>query len=258
MWDNHTANSLDDRVGYTSAGVPDPVEQQHYNAFANDPLLTGTGVPEPVDETPPDVIVSSPADGSTVAGTVPVTGTATDDVEVDSVTCSSTGPRSPPTSPDADGAVSFDWNSATVPTACTRSSCARETRRATRRCPTRSSVTVENVDAEPPTPPPGLTATWSTPSQVALGWAAASDNGAVTGYRVYRDSRIDRDAGSGGALPRGPGDRQPDHPQLRRLGPRRGGNESAERAGRRGDRRRHSAQHRRRSPPSSPPLTRPR
>ena len=85
------------------------------------------------------------------------------------------------------------------------------------------AVTVENVDAEAPTPPPGLTATWSTPSQVALGWAAASDNGAVTGYRVYRDSELIATLGPAARSHVDSGSCQPDHPQLRRLGPRRGG-----------------------------------
>ncbi len=190
VWDNHTANSLDDRVGYTSAGVPDPVEQQHYNAFANDPLLTGTGVPEPVDETPPDVSISSPADVSTVAGTVPVTGTATDDVEVDSVSLLVDGAEVSSASPDAAGTVSLDWNSATVTNGVHTLRWRARDAAGNTALSSLVAVTVENVDSEPPTPPPGLTATWSTPSQVALGWAAASDNGAVTGYRVYRDTEL--------------------------------------------------------------------
>ena len=39
VWDQHTSISHDDRVRFTASGVPDPVEQQHYNAFANDPML---------------------------------------------------------------------------------------------------------------------------------------------------------------------------------------------------------------------------
>ena len=51
VWDNWTSSSHDDRVRYTENHVADPVEQEHYNAFANDPLLMGTAVPEPTDQT---------------------------------------------------------------------------------------------------------------------------------------------------------------------------------------------------------------
>ena len=37
----------DTRISYTANGVFDPVEQQHYNALANDPLLTGDAGPPP-------------------------------------------------------------------------------------------------------------------------------------------------------------------------------------------------------------------
>ena len=45
VWDNYLTNGEDNRVAYSASHVKDPVEQQHYNAFANDPMLTGTGVP---------------------------------------------------------------------------------------------------------------------------------------------------------------------------------------------------------------------
>ena len=37
VWDQHTSSSSDVRVGYDHDSVADPVELQHYNAFANDP-----------------------------------------------------------------------------------------------------------------------------------------------------------------------------------------------------------------------------
>ena len=49
------------------------------------------------------------------------------------------------------------------------------------------------VDATPPTAPTSLTATFNTSTNaIDLSWSAATDNVAVTGYRVFRD---------GGALP---------------------------------------------------------
>ncbi|MET0998754.1 MAG: fibronectin type III domain-containing protein, partial [Marmoricola sp.] len=79
----------DDRVGYSETGVRDPVEQQHYNAFANDPLVGGGAAPPPpppppptVDRTPP----TSPTGLRATPGTRQVTLTwtaATDNVGVD-------------------------------------------------------------------------------------------------------------------------------------------------------------------------------
>ena len=86
VWDQHTSNSHDDRVGYTENGVKDPTEQAHYNAFANDPLLGGGGAgtppPTSVDTTPP----TSPTSLRATPGTrqISLTWTAsTDNVGVD-------------------------------------------------------------------------------------------------------------------------------------------------------------------------------
>src|SRR4026207_2315585 len=44
------------------------------------------------------------------------------------------------------------------------------------------------TDTTPPTAPTGLTATFNTiTSAIDLSWTAATDNVAVTGYRIYRD-----------------------------------------------------------------------
>ena len=114
VWDNYTSSSNDDRVRFTENHVADPVEQEHYNAFANDPLLTGTAVPEPTDQTPPVVTGTTPENGATVEGTVSVTGTATDEEGVESVDLLVDGDPVSSSPPDAEGAVSFDWNSLTV------------------------------------------------------------------------------------------------------------------------------------------------
>jgi Fibronectin type III domain/Calcineurin-like phosphoesterase len=45
-------------------------------------------------------------------------------------------------------------------------------------------------DLEPPSVPTGLTATASSPTSVDLDWTAATDNVAVTGYRIYRDGSL--------------------------------------------------------------------
>ena len=46
VWDNYLPNiTNDNRVGYSASHVKDPIEQQRYNAFAHDPMMSGTGVP---------------------------------------------------------------------------------------------------------------------------------------------------------------------------------------------------------------------
>lgn len=52
----------------------------------------------------------------------------------------------------------------------------------------RNEVTPPTTDTTPPTAPTGLTASFnSTTNAIDLSWTAATDNVAVTGYRIYRD-----------------------------------------------------------------------
>jgi len=51
-------------------------------------------------------------------------------------------------------------------------------------------VTVTSADSIPPAVPTGLTATTVSMSQIGLNWTAATDNVAVTGYRVYRNGAL--------------------------------------------------------------------
>ncbi len=187
VWDNYTSSSNDDRVRFNASHVADPVEQEHYNAFANDPLLNGTAVPESTDQVPPVVTGTTPEDGASIEGTVSVTGSATDDEGVESVDLLVDGDAVSSGTTDVDGAVSFDWNSLSVAngTHALRLRASDEAGNVGQSEPV--SVTVGNTDEEAPTPPSALEGTWSKPSQAALTWSGSSDNGAVTGYRVYRD-----------------------------------------------------------------------
>ncbi len=190
VWDNYTSSSHDDRVRYTETHVVDPVEQEHYNALVDSPSLNGTAIPEPTDQAVPTVVRTAPDDGATVDGVVTATGTASDNVEVESVQLLVDDDPVGTATPDGDGSVAIDWNSATVTNGThTLRLWARDTSGNTA-VSDPATVTVENFDEEPPTPPTGLTATWSRPSKVTLEWSAASDNGAVTGYRVYRDGDL--------------------------------------------------------------------
>ena len=78
--------------------------------------------------------------------------------------------------------------SPTAPTPCI---CGRATRPATPVSPTLVSVTVQNVDDEPPTPPAGLTGDLGHPEQGDAGLVGRRPTTrAVTGYRVYRDGDL--------------------------------------------------------------------
>ena len=190
VWDNYTSTSNDDRVRFNASHVADPVEQEHYNAFANDPLLMGTAVPEPTDKTPPVVTGVSPESDATVGGTVSVTGSASDEEGVESVDLLVDGDAVSSGNTDVDGGVSFDWNSLSVAngTHTLRLRASDAAGNVGQSEPV--SVTVENTDEEAPTPPSALQGSWTKPSQAVLTWSGSSDNGAVTGYRVYRDDEL--------------------------------------------------------------------
>jgi fibronectin type 3 domain-containing protein len=187
VWDQHTSSSHDDRVGYDENHVADPVEQQHYNAFANDPMMTGNAVTPPTDQTPPSVTRATPDDGGTVQETVSVSGTASDNVGVTSVDLLVDGAVVTSAPPAGDGSVAFDWNSATVTNGSHTLGLRAHDAAGNVGSSAVAHVTVANDDNEAPSPPGGVKAQWGKPSSVTVQWDASTDNGAVTHYRVYRD-----------------------------------------------------------------------
>ena len=202
VWDNYTSSSHDDRVGFDRRPTcADPIEQQHYNAFANDPLLTGTAVPEPTDQTPPTVVTAPPrrtprrSPGLSASPAPPPTTSRSSRCEllVDGAVAGTAAP-------DADGAVAFDWNSAT-----------RRQRRPHRcGCVRRDAAgniglsepvvghrrrTSTTRRRQPPTGPDRRRG--ARPSKVTLAWSAASDNARRHRLpRLPRRRRPDRDAWS--------------------------------------------------------------
>ncbi|MDX6231088.1 MAG: glycerophosphoryl diester phosphodiesterase, partial [Nocardioidaceae bacterium] len=144
----------------------------------------------PLDQTAPSVTASQPGVGATVSNTLHVTGLASDDVGVDTVELLVDGVAVASSAAGADGAVDLGWNSATVPNGThTLQLQARDTAGNLGHSEV-VSVTVQNVDEEAPTSPTAVSGTWSSPSRVALTWSGATDNAAVTGYRVYRDGVV--------------------------------------------------------------------
>jgi hypothetical protein len=198
VWDQHTSTSHDDRVGYDENGVADPVEQQHYNAFANDPMMTGNGVPGPVDETPPVATLTAPAPGATVAGTVAVTGSVSDDVAVASVSLLVDGAVAATPSPAPDGAVTASWNSAGVANGNHTLQLRAVDGAGNVGLSQQVVVSVTNPsvrDTTPPTPPTSLRATAGV-RQITLSWNAATDNVGVARYHLFRDNAKYRSLGN--------------------------------------------------------------
>ena len=55
---------------------------------------------------------------------------------------------------------------------------------------TASATVTVLPDTEPPTVPTGLSATGVSPVRINLAWTAATDNGAITAYKVYRNGDL--------------------------------------------------------------------
>jgi hypothetical protein len=179
VWDQHTSSSHDDRVGYTEDGVRDPVEQQHYNAFANDPLMTGSG------STTEDTTAPSTPNG--LAASLSGSGVrltwnpSTDDVGVSGYTVNRDGVAIG-TSP----VPSFtDVTAPPGQRAYTVSAFDAAGNRSGVSGPVGITVPSDTVD---PSAPSGLTAVAGT-RQVVLSWSAASDNVGVARYHLFRDNR---------------------------------------------------------------------
>jgi hypothetical protein len=95
--DQGSATGASSRIAYDDNDNYSADQVTHYNAFANDPKITGDGgtpappPPPPVtppagDTTPPSVTLTEPANNAKLSGTIQVKGTASDNVGVTSVT----------------------------------------------------------------------------------------------------------------------------------------------------------------------------
>ncbi|HEU4910605.1 MAG TPA: Ig-like domain-containing protein, partial [Actinomycetes bacterium] len=137
------------------------------------------------DTADPTAAITSPSNGATVAGTVDVAVTASDDVGVTSVDLQVDGTV---VGSDSTSPYVIPWNSTAVAngphtlTAVARDAAGKAGTSAA------VSVTVGNVvDTGPPTAPTGLTATLNGSTRADLSWTASQDDVGVVRYTVRRN-----------------------------------------------------------------------
>ena len=139
------------------------------------------------DTTAPTVSLATPANGSTVSGTVTVSANAADNVGVASVQFQLDGANAG--AADTGSPYSYSWDT-------TKSTKGSHTLRAIAKdaagnSTTSASVTVTvgnapTTDTTAPSVPTGLTASAASSSQINLTWNSSTDNVGVSGYRIYR------------------------------------------------------------------------
>src|SRR2546426_2252282 len=132
------------------------------------------------------VNVTSPASGSTVSGTVPVTASVTivGALTVAGVQFKLDGNNLG--AEDTSAPYSVSWNTTTAGNGShTLTAVARDGLLGTLWTSNPVTVTVSN-DTTAPSVPTGLTAAAVSSSQINLSWTASSDNVGVSGYRVFR------------------------------------------------------------------------
>jgi fibronectin type 3 domain-containing protein len=138
------------------------------------------------DSTPPGVALTTPAEGSSVSGTVAVSANATDEIGVAKVEFYA---DSTLLNTDTSAPYSFQWN--TAGTANGQHLLMAKAYDAAGNFSNSSYyVTVQNGDSQAPTPPANLSAKATAYNNVALTWTAGTDNVGVVGYRIIRNGAL--------------------------------------------------------------------
>src|SRR2546428_5684781 len=139
-----------------------------------------------IDTTPPTVSMTAPTAGATVAGTITVSATASDNVGVVGVQFQLDGTNLGAEVMTAPYAVSWITTLAANGSHTLRA-VARDAAGNTATA-TAVNVTVSNSapDITPPSVPTNLSASAVSSSQMNLSWTASTDNVGVAGYTIYR------------------------------------------------------------------------
>ena len=132
----------------------------------------------------PVVSITSPLDGDTVFGSITVSANAADNVGVTKVEFYIDNSLK---STDSSAPYSFRWNTRQVSDGTHSLSAKVHDAVGNVGISAVVSVSVSNVDTQPPSVPGGFRITQVSETQVNLFWNPSSDNVAVTGYKIYRD-----------------------------------------------------------------------
>lgn len=136
------------------------------------------------DNTPPTVRITAPVANASVSGKVAISATASDDTAVSKVEMYA---NSALIGTDTSSPYSFEWDSTGVGNDL-QSLTAKAFDAAGNIGTDSFKVLVQNGDKEAPTVPGGLQATAPAYNKVVLTWKASTDNVAVAGYTVLRDT----------------------------------------------------------------------
>jgi len=156
--------------------------------FTSDLTCTPTGdganCDTPADSQPPTVQLTAPAEGGTVSGNVQVAASASDNTGVTKVEffVNSTLVKTSTAAPH-----NYQWDTTASPNG-TYLVAAKAYDAAGNVSSDSYSVLVQNGDQQVPSVPGNLKATAPTYNRVNLTWSASTDNTAVTGYVVLRNT----------------------------------------------------------------------
>jgi len=156
------------------------------------PSGTGGNCETTADTTPPGVALTAPAEGSGVSGTTTISATASDETGVAKVEfyvdsqLLATSTNAPYT---------YQWNTGAVKNG-QHLLMAKAYDAAGNFSNSSYFVNVQNGDTEAPTAPSNLSAKATAYNNVALTWAASTDNVGVAGYRIVRNGQLLAQVGS--------------------------------------------------------------
>jgi chitodextrinase len=186
-----TGDQLFAKVNFTAKTVPGTTTVSFgagsaiVRATDNSDIL-GSTVPGTytIGDPPPVVTITNPAEGEEVSGTVSVTATATDNIGVTKVEFRIDGNLR---NTDTATPYAYNWDTTTDADGEHTVSAKAYDVSCSANCPEDSiTVTVRNVDTQPPTAPTNLSATAPSHDRVDLTWNASTDNVGVAGYWVVR------------------------------------------------------------------------
>ncbi|MDO8742766.1 MAG: Ig-like domain-containing protein [bacterium] len=181
-------------VLYIKIGTPTNVSSSSYTTIAHLFISQVPAATPTPDTTAPSVSLTTPAALTTVSGAaVTVSATASDNTGVSGVQFLLDGIAL--ATEDTTSPYTVTWNTTTATNAShtlsarARDAAGNQTTSATVTV-TVANITAPTPDTSTPSTPTSLSATAVSTTQINLSWSAATDNVAVSGYRIYRNGTL--------------------------------------------------------------------